>query len=381
MYSTFSNIQESFKLAWKHKMLWILALVLMGGANFNSYSNLSNVANKSSDSIETPQLDKIPFDKMTPLEGKYNLESDGQGNFELKNDDALSPDVVIPSVPVNSVLGMAQASPNFNIAGFIGSLVIIAPIVLAVIFFWAAIGFLTSVWVKGALYSGLLKACNSEAYDFKDLGSEGKSNWKRYLKLALYFFFKRLLSVIPITVVSVVLAAVNGSTTASAGLNAVFGILMFLTILWALIYNIRLYFVEQFSLRSIIADNVPTKATFKLGWKYYKTRPGKSIKLALALLLVLPVFMLILFLPTGLLAGIVAFLVKQEASFLIIGLVGFFAAITGGVSMVVATPFICNVTNFSWTRLFLFARESFDTKPAQDPVEFMYKPEAANGQI
>ena len=87
------------------------------------------------------------------------------------------------------------------------------------------------------------------------------------------------------------------------------------------------------------------------------------------------------FLPTGLLAGIVAFLVKQEASFLIIGLVGFFAAITGGVSMVVATPFICNVTNFSWTRLFLFARESFDTKPAQDPVEFMYKPEAANGQI
>ncbi|AHB40181.1 MAG: hypothetical protein ACD_24C00354G0003 [uncultured bacterium] len=379
MYSTFSNIKESFKLAWKHKMLWILVLVMMGGFNFNSYSNFSNLADKTSDT-RTPQIKDVSPDKFQPVGDNYNLKLNALEEFKQ--------DVKIPTSPesafekgTNEILGVAQNRPAFNFTALLGSLVMVAPVVLLVIFFWAAISFLISVWAKGALFSGLIKASNSQNYDFKDLGSEGKKNWKRYLKLSIYFFYKRLLSVLPIFGIGLIVVIVNGIAPQSTGVNVIFGILMLTPFLWALIYNISLYFVEQFALRSIIADNVPTKATFKLGWKYYKTRPGKSIKLALALILVLPIFMLIFFLPMGLLVGITAFLVQQKVSFVLIGFMGLLAAITGIITILVSSPFLNSVAYFSWTRLFLFIRESFDERPMQNPVEFAYKPEAENGQI
>jgi hypothetical protein len=371
MYSTFSNINDSFKLAWKHKILWILALLLVGGMNFNSFSNASNFKGNDSKK-EDPRFNNFQIENPQGVVDKITSAESGSSVLAAAS---------VSGEVENKIPELFQGIPSINFLGILSSLVMLVPIILLVALFWCAVSFLINVWAKGAYYSGLIKASNSEPYEFKDLGSEGKRNWKRYLKLSIYFFYKRLLSVLPVFGIGLILAAVNGAGTQSNAVNVIFGILMFAAILWAFVYNIRLYFVEQFALRSIIADNVPTKATFKLGWKYYKTRPGKSIKLALALILVLPICMIVAFLPTGILAGITAFLVQQEVSFVLIGFVGLLAAITGGVTIAASAPFINNVASFSWTRLFLFIRESFDDKPAADPVEFMYKPEAANGQI
>ncbi|KKS03620.1 MAG: hypothetical protein UU64_C0002G0037 [candidate division WWE3 bacterium GW2011_GWF2_41_45] len=369
MYSTFSNIRESFKLAWKHKMLWILVMLVGGGFSFNA-SNVSSGIEKSSQK-ETPQIETNPANKLPSLEGKYNL----------------SPENVVTDNNVNKVLGIAQerveAMPsvssllpkNFNSAA-----VTIFMLALLVIIFWSIVSFLTSVWASGGLYSGLLKACNSEAYDFKDLGNAGKGNWKRYLKLAIYFIYKRLLSLIPFLIIGGGFATVVVWRLGSV-LIGILGVAGLIALVWVLIYNIRLYFVGEFALRSIIADNVPTKATFNLGWKYYKTRPGKSLKLFFALMFVLPIFTLIVFLPTLLLGGITAFLVNQEASFFIIGLIGFLAGVIGLATILVSTPYVRTVSGFSWTHLFLFTKESFEIKPDVDPVAFMYKPEESNGQI
>ena len=388
MYSTLSNIRESFKLAWKHKMLWILALIVMGGFSFSAPSRLSDLAKKNPESeksqIKTSSIDRqIPAEvRNSPVNEKYNSEKVSDEEIEQKVKSPAAPENSVFGGMEDKILGAAGARPAVSFSAILGSLLFAVPLVFLSLLFWGVISFLIKVWGTGALYSGLIKACNSETYDFKDLGNEGKRNWKRYLKLAIYFFYKRLLSVLPFFGAVFIYTILIGSERSFSALSIIFVILAVSAGISAFIYNILLYFVEQYSLRLIISDNIPTKATFRRGWQYYKTRPGKSLKLVLALIFVIPVFTAILFLPTGLLIAIISLLIKQEVSSSTIFIVGALAILVGGITLLVSSPFISNILNFSWTRLFLFIRGSF---PAGVTQPIMAAPEQGseeiNGQI
>ena len=343
--------------------------MVMGGLNLGSYSsNLGkNISNDSK--TDAPQLKNIPVEREEPVVNKIP---------EIEPVSLETPENSVFGVMEDGVLGLAQARPVVNPLAFLRFSIFVVPLIISVVFLWATVSFLIRVWAKGAYYSGLIKACNFETYDFKDLGNEGKSNWKRYLKLAVYLFYKRLLSVLPLFGVFLIGAVLGAFDATPIVPTPIFIILGVIAMIWTLVYNIRLYFVEQYSLRLIISDNVPTKATFALGWKYYKTRPGKSLKLALALMIFIPLFIIILLVPVGLLGSIVAFLIKQQASVILIGFVGTVSGLLGIIGLMVVSPFINSVSGFSWTRLFLFIRETFDVKATQDSVPGT---EVSNGQV
>ena len=378
-------------------MLWILALIVMGGFSFSAPSRLSDLAKKNPESeksqIKTGSIDRqIPAEvRNSPVNEKYNSEKVSDEEIEQKVKSPAAPENSVFGGMEDKILGAAGARPAISFPAILRSLlfgfwqvklVFAVPLVFLSLLFWGVISFLIKVWGTGALYSGLIKACNSETYDFKDLGNEGKRNWKRYLKLAIYFFYKRLLSVLPFFGAVFIYTILIGSERSFSALSIIFVILVVSAGISAFIYNILLYFVEQYSLRLIISDNIPTKATFRRGWQYYKTRPGKSLKLVLALIFVIPVFTAILFLPTGLLIAIISLLIKQEVSSSTIFIVGALAILVGGITLLVSSPFISNILNFSWTRLFLFIRGSF---PAGVTQPIMAAPEQGseeiNGQI
>ncbi len=402
MYSTFSNIEESIKLAWKHKLLWIFALMLVGGGigSGSSFSSSSEALKPKDDNkpriqaVAGSATSLVPTEVVVPVNTN---EPEITGNVDVTTRDVGMDDFDMPSripagmppelLPVNQPTIMPTApvpdasAIKSTIASLIPAMIVSTVLLFIVLLFWISVKVLISTWVKGGYYTGLLKACGGEEYGFKTLGDAGKSMWKRYLKLMIYFFYVRILTILPFTLLVIVYAAIGGFQRNTPASITIFALLAVATIVGAFVYNFLLFFVEQYALRLLVTDGLGTKAAFKMGWKYYRTRPGKSLKLFFALILVSMAALFILAVVGGSVASLFVLLAKQETPALVIG----FLAIPLGLgifllSMVLA-PMLNNTYAFSYTRLFLFIKESFVVKeaPTQETTILPQPEVAING--
>lgn len=367
MYSTVDNIKESFKLAWNHKLLWIVAVLAVGGMNFGGSSGLGGDKDENSDKNKNEIRQDVRFnyiDDTQPV--KINEKVLGAATNAL-NSGSVGTMVGEEIYPIDSG-GLISAVPGIIALVFIFSLLVI---------FNAVISLLISSWARGAFYPNVLKAHKQENYNFKSLGDAGKKYWKRYIKFILYIFLKRFLSFLPFVGIGIV-----------SGVAAFFVpdfvfiplLLMIPVFVWFVAYNIALGFVEEFSLRILVSDDIDTKSCYKKGWEYLKTRPGKSIKLALAWILAIGLLFAVFFGVAGTITYLIYQLIQKQALVFVGLLLGFLIFVVFMAVFVVATPLIVTAGAFAWTRLYLFTRETLEppTDVAKEVLDSMYRTEATN---
>ncbi len=341
MYSTFDNVKSAFVSAWKYKVLWIFAALLMGGSSMGFGNSFSNFDKTESDNDSQYNTTPTSFKSLTSELG-YALPSDVLG---VSTDKSFQ----------------NQTSDSFFIKNIFSEFVWLMPQILQAAIFIIILAFLgyaiklvVASWAMGAFYNGLFKAVNNESLGFKELGSNGRILWRRYLKLSLFILLIGFLiclaggGLISLFIYLIKLKFV---------IPAVIGIaIVSITMLLAFI---NLSFISNYVYRAVADSELTSMQALKLGWKYFRYRPGKTLKLLLFLGLTSLVCVLIVAVVLGALVALGLILTESNNFLQVFGYLMVFIPVPAGVIFAVCgSAFLYTVYAFSWTKLFLFIKNS-----------------------
>jgi len=337
MFSITDTIRKSLKLAWKHKILWVFALLL--ASSFGSY-NFYNQSRSSSDNKtintvkEKNNLNGSVFENETfntqqtkqPIISKENMDQSMQkGSREnmynqMQNFKGTKSTVVTDNDSNLQYLEKIKAFRNqFSSLQdeFLNKLggYILFVIIAFILFIILAIGlslFLRS-WAMGALIGGVDDILNNKPYTLFSLASWGRKSVRQLFKYNIYVAVLSFLIVVVGIVVPVIMLA-----TKITSLEIIGGIVLFIAIIAILVFFLFISFGGVFATRFIVVNNENYKLAFKKGISTFKKNFGVTLKLAFANCAVSCVFMIIIGAVVIGLLGAVA--------------VGFVPAIIAGVS-------------------------------------------------
>ena len=320
-YSTFENVEKSFKQAWKFKILWVFAVFLAAaGFSFNSWGNSSNYRSSTSN--------------------LSNIESSASHNYQ------------------STLTLLSTYAPQ--IAAVVSCLVALV-----------VIGMLTSLvlksWFSGAMTDAVYSAASKDTYSLSESAQAGIKTFWRLIKLDFLYLFYTIVAVLILGV-----PATIGFTLASgAGLMWVMVLLMIpLATLFVLLLT-GLGLTKNFSKRYVVIKNCGVTEAFKLSLGAVKKHVGKVLALMLVNFLVslgvlIATFMAVIamLIPGAILAAVVVGIFSVASTSGAGVVLGFVVAILVMlisvlfVAFVIALQaigaFVFTYKEFSWTNLYIF---------------------------
>lgn len=348
MYNLSDTISKSLKLAWKHKMLWVLALMLGSMGSFNSTGNTGGIP----DTADTPdtqyeQLDQYQFEDQ-------RLNSTPNNLVGMVLGDSVQPE------EMGNEIGNA-----INDMG-IGTLVLLTISFFIFVVFSIFVSLFTQSWAYGAFIGGIDDAIDDKSYSLNDLGNYGRRSLKEMLRYRLIFIMLGLFMALIIGVA--IIYSVVAENFALIGLAV-------LMILPLLVLAFLLSLGNNFALRFIALKGTRAYDAIKIGLRMFANNVVKVIILGVTNCLVVSAMMLVVF---GVFAALLFSLIIPGAfidfetlnpillgSIIIFALPAFFALM--GLFMVVGS-YLTTYKNFTWSIFFKFASQNSDLKIVDAPV-------------
>lgn len=264
VYSTVDNVRAALKLAWKHKIIWIFALLAAGGGmNFNS-----NGLNGLSEFGEQQE--------------EYNLEMDTQASvqqmsftFSPGNDDIAE---------ISDVLGAETQNDEEKLLQGLGEINLVVPGILVglsfLIFFlyMIVLGLMLKGWAKSSLVAGTIRGIDENELKLTSLGKIGRANMWRFVNFDILMALVVFGLVIAMGLLSAIL--VFGATTFQQ-LRVIFYILMFLVVFIGTLSMVSLGISTIFAYRHLISNEISLITALKMGLKTLRNSAWNFFKLAL----------------------------------------------------------------------------------------------------
>ncbi len=279
MYSTLENIRTSLKLAWKHKTLWIFALLIAagGGMNFGGFDGFGKKQYQEEDYLQEPYY---------------------SGTKKLSY--TFSPGIEeMPRISGASVLG-AEARPQDFFLEKLGEVDLVYRGIavgigfLIFLIYAVFVGFLLRGWSRGAFLAGTFKGIKNHDFNLKGLGKIALTNMYRFVKLDLLLTGVILASLLIIGIVYFLNSQISDNAVLISVLLSIFMMILLSLFVLSLTY----------SYRRVLTKKESSLETLVFGFRTFKNNIGKTIKLVLGNFLVASVLSIGLIMIMGVLAGI-----------------------------------------------------------------------------
>lgn len=354
-YTTFGNIKNALKLAWKNKILWVFALMIAGGINFSGSGNLLK------QDKETEPSRRIPIQNPSTTKDGYNYKYKNTSDYvKGASTDRIVPDPTntkilpntkkLPLDPRKNAYNTAVESAKTLFSKYgIHFILVIISLLLGLTFTFFAV-FIAKGWASSAIIQGTKDALDNTPIVLNALSNVGISKTKEIIKLFV------ALSLIPLIIVF--FAAVIPLVLIILGMNiiaAIAGVILFIIVL---LISMDLYFVAIYSKCIVVFQNGNYKQALKEGYALLRKNFSKSLKLAFGNCLVqmlvgITILSIIAIFAGAILMGSVGttgndteipVVIMILASPLVIGFI---------VLMTVLSGFLTTANEISWTTLFL----------------------------
>lgn len=260
-------ISESLSLAWKHKILWILALLLGGGMSFNgNFGDFSEISDTNND-----KNSQTPYEFALPSENIDKLDS-----VDIKNPTNASESKL-------DVLGVSDGSDQFYFQMLEKYSINILFLTLAFFIFMLFIigyGYFLKSWTLGALLGGVNDAISDTSYGLVNLGRYGRVSAKELIKYKVVYSLVTLAIFIALMFIPFILLI---SESASSSPNYLLGgFLAFLSLFVFGIISIILAYTTKFAVRFISLKQLKFVDAFKEGFIAFKDNFIKSLIMSFA---------------------------------------------------------------------------------------------------
>jgi|GEM_PF-4854223 len=338
MFSVTDTIRESLKLAWKHKIFWVFALLIASGSgNFNG-------GGSGNDSSSSSTNYKNEFNSDVNEKNSYIQELN---NFtaELKSDN---------SVLVDLKNGLLQKSIPYIIIAVVS--------IFLLIILGVGLSLFLKSWATGALIGGVDDVLNNKKYTLFSLANWGRKSVRQLFKYNVYLATLSFLIVLLGVVIPVIMLAIDITLVKLIG-----GILLFVSIIGIIIFFYLVTFGAQYTTRFIVLNGENYNSAFKKGINTFKKNMGVTLKLAFANCLVGLVFLLIVgivlvgvfgAIVVGLIPVIVAYIAHNFVATIIIislGVVIGIPLILGFLAIMSAVSgYTTTYTTFAYHKLYRF---------------------------
>jgi hypothetical protein len=288
MFNISDVVTQSLKLAWRHKILWVFALIIGAGASGNMNFNLGGGSgSQKNDRYEQQQETNITVtstseSKVNTIPTYYLDES-----LILRQDSEIQNQYPVQfSQPPNFEHAIVAAWEDFvGVSGSIWQevraryLPHTILIILSFALIWIA-GLAFSIilrsWAQGAFLNGVDQAIADKSYSLPMLGTFGRIHVKEVVKYNIF------ITVIGISMSLLGLSAVLLSIASVLKTTAPFAIILLAGLgLFILgIIHVVLSYVSFYAYRYIAVLQVPFWAAFKNGLSAFKNYLGKAIILS-----------------------------------------------------------------------------------------------------
>ena len=352
-------IQDSLKLAYYHKLLWVFALLAFAGGsnNFRSPNNSSRDFSKNDYKQE-----QINPDQFRRQERRIEYETSGINSVTLAQDDKETVSNVLQAQVLGTYNNAQTTFEDFQVKveslyskSIPYILVLILVFILAVAFGVFLILFLKS-WAHGALLQGIKFASNNQEYSLRTLASLGRVSIRNLFKYKFYFSVLTTLGYIAFIIPSAVLIVMLFSAELRV-VAVLFGLfLLVVFIAGALLLNLS----NTFASRYIVYNGLEPKPAFRTSFNLVIKNIGKClllgilntfVKFAIALATIVGVALVVL-----IVLGLASLNSLAESTLFV------FIAVLFGVPAVVAAiaffmvlgAYMLTYSNFTWSKL-LFA--------------------------
>ncbi len=299
----FPSILESIKLAYKHKILWVFALVVTG-ATYTSQFTFFNEVDQPQEDIVSHLIDRNPEIKASISNSSYSSSSSHllaantenspgtilspseslDTNFTdddiIINDSQLSPDSDGAPLTLSSrdyvffqALQLLQTlGPNEYLELFLPNIVLLIVTALIGVSIAMAVGFIVTSWSYSSLIKGCVSIINNASYSLKELGEFGVSNWSQVLKFKLwaFLFFILLFIVSSVLVVSPIVILPEGYV------SSILAVLLFIISFFAFIL---LHYSVKFGSYFILVGQESFKEALISGFYFAKKNIWRTILL------------------------------------------------------------------------------------------------------
>lgn len=280
MFDLSDIITKSLRLAWKHKLLWVFSVLLLGAGSYNSSGGGGNSKEESSNNKVTKveRTYKSDYENSKDVLGAYTQKASELGLIaqpDDKNNYIGTPDKRVMMPPVGEDMPTptpgAPFPPDFEpsdtrspynglalITPFIPSIVIVGVALFIFMIFSIAIGMFIKSWALGSYYTGIDMAIKDQNYTLESLGSAGRVSTKAVFRYSL-------ITSLPIFL-TIGLGLVSGFFYVITQ-NPLFLALLFLPILLMLFIILILAAVNNFSTRFVVFKQYSIKGSIKAAFK------------------------------------------------------------------------------------------------------------------
>ena len=343
MYSVKDNVKDSFKLAWKYKILWVFALLIsMGGGGGGG----------SGGSESNKQEFPVPFENSPDSKMELNVSKPQEAppeSISAENTDTTSPfgsmvkgasdkakDIVGSEVPAGDLSNLVNIPMALVI--FISMFAFIIYVIILVI--------MLRYWARGSLIAGTKAAQdNPEKLDLFSISTEGLKSMGRLFKLDVLIGLNAIGALLLLIIPVMVYFAFNKAMPA-----IIIGGILLLLVIYILI---KLILASYYADRHIVLNDAQSRESFKKGMGYYKKNKKYTFALASINTLILLFFGAVFL---GIMGSVVLFMINNMGSsdttigLLIILAVPLF--IVAFMVIQIINGFLGTYRQFTWTRLF-----------------------------
>jgi len=345
VYSVKENVKESFKLAWKYKILWVFALLISmggygGGGGGSSDSTKqefpvpfgSSLDSKMEFNVSTPQE---PQPKSISAEGTVKTSPFGS---MVKGASDKAKDITGSKIPTSGLSALTNIPMVLVI--FISMFTFIIYVIILV--------FMLRYWARGALITGTKAAqSNPEKLDLFSISNDSLNSMGRLFKLDVLIGLNAIGALLLLIIIPTIVYFLLKNTV----LTIIIGGILLLFVIYILI---KLILASYYADRHVVLNSMQVRESFKQGMKNYKKNKKHTFALASVNALILLFFGAVFL---GIMGAIFLFMSNSTGSSdMTIGLLIMLAApllIVVLTAIQIFNGFLGTYRQFTWTRLFL----------------------------
>jgi len=344
VYSVKQNVKESFKLAWKYKILWVFALLIsMGGYGGSGGGSSDSTKQEFPIPFESSPDSKMEFNVSTPQKPQpksIRMEETPKTNpfgSMVKGASDRAADITGSKIPTSGLSALTNIPMALVI--FISMFTFIIYVMVLVI--------MLRYWARGALITGTKAAQNNpEKLDLFSISNDSLNSMGRLFKLDVLIGLNAIGALLLLVIPVVIYVLLNNLVLAM-----ILGGILLLLVIYILI---KLILASYYADRHVVLNRMQVRESFKQGMKNKKKNKKHTFALASVNALILLFFGAVFLGFTG---AIVLFMGNNMGS----------SDMTFGLLMMLAMPlliavitaiqiingFLGTYRQFTWTRLFL----------------------------
>jgi len=344
VYSTKENVKESFKLAWKYKILWVFALLIsMGGGGGSGGGSSDSTKQEFPIPFGSSPDSKMEFNVPTPQEPQpKSISAEGTVKTNpfgsmVKGASDKAKDITGSKIPTSGLSALTNIPMALVI--FISMFTFIIYVIILV--------FMLRYWARGALITGTKTAqSNPEKLDLFSISNDSLNSMGRLFKLDVLIGLNAIGALLLLVIPVVIYVLLNNLV-----LTIILGGILLLLVIYIFI---KLILASYYADRHIVLNGMQVRESFKQGMGNYKKNKKHTFALASVNALILLFFGAVLL---GIIGAIFLFMSNSTGpSDMTIGLLIMLAApllIVVFTAIQIFNGFLGTYRQFTWTRLFL----------------------------